>query len=122
MNNSSSPRLTKPAFGKPCNRCGYCCTAEPCQLANEYLHCLKGPCVALEEREGRYGCGLVRNPLGYLYAAANPNSGISPLDESPLSEEGHQLSVALASALGLGKGCDSADDEESAQWKVFVKA
>jgi hypothetical protein len=63
----------------------------------------------------------VRNPLGYLFVVANPNTDYSPLSEAPDSEEGHRLSVHIASALGLGQGCDSEDDEESARWPIIQK-
>ena len=110
--------LKKPAAGEPCNGCGYCCTEQLCQLAVEFLGCSTGPCLALEERGGRTLCGLVRNPLGYLYKSAHPDSSESVLDDAPNIAAGHQLSVQLASALGLGKGCDAADDEVSAEWAV----
>lgn len=122
MNSTLLPALKKPSFGQACNGCGYCCSEEPCRLAQEFLHCTKGPCIALEQVDGKYSCGLVRNPLGYLYKAANPASDFSPLSEAPLSEEGHQLSIEIATALGLGQGCDSADDEESAQWPLIARA
>jgi hypothetical protein len=108
--------LSKPASGEPCNGCGYCCTVGPCQLAQEFLKCTTGPCVALESRNGKNICGLVRNPLGYLFKAANPDTEFSVLDVAPESEAGSQLSENIASALGIGKGCDADDDEESAIW------
>lgn len=110
------PRLTKPIQGSACNGCGYCCATEPCALAHEFLHCTVGPCVALEVREGRTFCGLVRNPLGYLFKAAHPQADVPLLEEAPDNDEGHRLSVKLAAALGLGHGCDASDDEESAAW------
>ena len=122
MNSTRLPALKKPSFGQACNGCGYCCSEEPCRLAQEFLHCTTGPCVALEISEEKYACGLVRNPLGYLFQAANPGSDLSALSVAPLSAEGHQLSVEIATALGLGQGCDSADDNQSAQWPVIVRA
>lgn len=108
--------LPKPKFGADCNGCGYCCSVEPCQLAQEFLSCINGPCVALEVQDGRTLCGLVRNPLGYIFKAAHPEMDVPLLDAAPQSAEGNKLSVQLASALGLGKGCDADDDEESAVW------
>lgn len=110
--------LPKPKFGEPCNGCGYCCTVGPCHLAEEFLHCTTGPCVALEVDGDRFICGLVRNPLGYLFKMAHPDAVVPVLDAAPESEEGYQLSVKLASALGLGKGCDADDDCESMQWSL----
>lgn len=109
--------VPKPSQGEPCNSCGYCCTAEPCALAKEFLHCTAGPCVALEQQHGgQLTCGLVRNPLGYLFKAVHPDAEVPVLAAAPESLEGYQLSVRFASALGLGKGCDAEDDEASAAW------
>ena len=113
MESSSIP---KPKFGSACSGCGYCCATEPCDLAREFLHCSSGPCVALEVRDGRSSCGLVRNPLGYIFQAGHPEQSVPVLEDAPRSEEGAQLSVRIASALGLGMGCDSDDDETSADW------
>lgn len=88
----------KPPKGAACNGCGVCCLAEPCQLAQAFLHVETGPCPALEYADGRTYCGIVRRPAHYLFG-----------QEMPQSETG-RLSVALAEMLGLGHGCD-ADDE-----------
>lgn len=112
----------KPLSGQPCNGCGYCCTAEPCQLAQEFLHCTTGPCVALEVTDGRSGCGLVRNPLGYIFKAAHPDSDVPLLEAAPSIAAGEELSGSFAAALGIGRGCDSDDDAESATWPLnFVR-
>lgn len=105
---------SKPKRGEPCNGCSYCCSTEPCSLAKEFLNCQAGPCVALEYEVGRTRCGLVRNPLGYLFAAKNPGAEINVLDPAPAIEEGYRLSTQIAQALGLGMGCDADDPEESA--------
>lgn len=108
--------LQKPKLGEACNGCGYCCSVEPCRLAQEFLHCMTGPCIAMEVRDGRALCGLVRNPLGYLFKAIHPDSDVPVLDAPPDNEHGYQLSVEFAAALGLGKGCDAEDDDDSATW------
>lgn len=110
--------LPKPRFGEPCNGCGYCCAVQPCALAEEFLKCVTGPCVALE----RTGCGLVRNPLGYLFKAAHPESDVPVLDAAHTSAVASELSAEMACALGIGKGCDSDDDAESAAWPVRLQA
>lgn len=115
---TASIGLSKPKFGESCNGCGYCCTMEPCKLAQEYLHCTTGPCVALELRDGKRTCGLVRNPLGYIFKAAHPDMDVPVLDAAPDLPAGKELSESLAAALGIGKGCDSDDDEESAIWPL----
>lgn len=109
----------KPKFGESCNGCGYCCTKEPCELAQEFLRCTRGPCVALEADGGKLTCGLVRNPLGYLYKATHPDDeSINVLDAAAQIDAGRSLSAEIASALGIGKGCDADDDEESAAWPM----
>lgn len=117
-----SVRLAKPKMGEACNGCGYCCATEPCSLAAEYLHCSTGPCVALEVRDGRTVCGLVRNPLGYLWKAVHPDADDPVLEPAPEIEEAHRLSVELAAALGLGKGCDADDDEHADAWSWSLRA
>lgn len=108
--------LPKPVFGAPCNGCGYCCSVQPCQLAQEFLNSHTGPCVALEKRDGRAVCGLVRNPLSYIFAAAHPDQEVPVLDEALDCDAGRQLSSDLAAALGVGKGCDADDDSDSEAW------
>lgn len=113
----NSPVLpSKPIFGEPCNGCGYCCTMEPCQLAQDFLGCTTGPCVALEYQAERTICGLVRNPLGYIFKAAHPDENVPVLEAAPASEASNQLSADLAAALGVGRGCDSDDDQTSKIW------
>lgn len=79
---------------------------------------MEGPCLALEVSDGQTRCGLVRNPLGYLFKAAHPDADVPLLAEPPDLQEGHQLSVRFANALGLGMGCDADDDETSAAWST----
>lgn len=106
----------KPLKGEACNGCGYCCSVSPCALAEEFLNCTAGPCVALEYSEGRSLCGLARNPLGYLFKAAHPAEEVAVLDAAPAIPAGQELSAQIAQALGIGKGCDADDDGESAAW------
>lgn len=91
-------------------------------LASTYLNCTSGPCIALEHNDGRSNCGLVRNPLGYLYQAANPDTSVSVLDPPPDLEAGHQLSVQIAAALGVGQGCDSDDTDDALLWPSYIPA
>lgn len=108
--------LTKPKFGDACNGCGYCCTMQPCMLAQEFLGCSTGPCIALEKQAGRTVCGLVRNPLGYIFKAAHPDADVDVLEAAPDLDASRELSSDLASALGIGRGCDSDDDVQSIAW------
>jgi hypothetical protein len=60
---------------------------------------------------------LVRNPLGYLYKAVQPgDESVHVLDAAADIDAGRSLSKELASALGMGRGCDAEDDEDSAMW------
>lgn len=111
----------KPMFGSPCNSCGYCCSTEPCGLASEFLDCDSGPCVALETSDGKSGCGLVRNPLGYLFLKVHPGTDRAILKDASLIERGADLSAQIVAALGVGRGCDSVDDDDSAFWPIIAK-
>lgn len=109
--------LAKPPMGQACSGCGYCCAVSPCKLAEEFLGCTKGPCVALEAANGHSQCGLMRNPLGYIYSAANPLAKDNdPLGPAPDLPAGKELTRSIAQALGCGMGCDSSDDAETAAW------
>jgi len=110
----------KPKYGQPCNGCGYCCTTEPCALASDYLDCQTGPCVALEYEDGKSNCGLVRNPLGYLYRKVHPGTDASILHDPYVIEHGAALSAQIAAALGVGRGCDSDDDQQSSSWPHII--
>lgn len=92
--------IPKPAFGSPCNGCGYCCQQEACKLSVGYLKSTVAPCIALEIEDGRHWCGLVRNPAKYL-----------PVGEEPWKEDVLRihLSPVFAGMLRLGSGCDADD-------------
>jgi hypothetical protein len=100
IDGTSGARLPlKPAFGSPCNGCGYCCAEEPCAIAREYIpnHPGKGACVALEREGDRFVCGMIRRPGHYMWL---PNDWA----------DGH-LGSLFAEALGAGRGCDADDPE-----------
>jgi hypothetical protein len=57
----------KPAYGRPCNGCGVCCLAETCPVGRLRFLRRRGPCPALiQDRSGRYWCGMVANPGRFL--------------------------------------------------------
>jgi len=92
--NAGAPE--RPAFGAPCNGCGECCKEEACNLSRDFLKSTVAPCVALEFEDGRYWCGLVRNPAKHL--------GLQQwAQEFSLIE----LSPKFAFMLRLGEGCDA---------------
>ena len=82
----------KPEEGAPCNGCGFCCAADPCGLAVEFLGVTVGPCPAMEFEAGRFWCGLVRNPSSYLDMPAFGDPVVGAI---------------FARAVGIGRGCDS---------------
>ncbi|MDP4027071.1 hypothetical protein Q8W71_31260 [Methylobacterium sp. NEAU 140] len=84
----------KPPVGAACNGCGFCCAAEPCGIAREYIGAgAEGPCPALEFEAGRFWCGMVRRPGHYL--------GL-PHDWADAA-----IGATVAEALGAGRGCDA---------------
>jgi hypothetical protein len=87
----------KPAFGAPCNGCGICCKAVPCPIARDLLAAFEGPCPALELDEGRYWCGLLRNPHQHIYGLKE-KPWVDPIIRSMIMESG-----------AFGVGCDSDD-------------
>lgn len=92
MSTLAQMRERKPTFGDSCNGCGLCCAVKPCALSVEYLGSEIGPCEALEWEDGRAWCGLVRNPSRYINTPTFGDVLIGGL---------------VASALGVGVGCDS---------------
>jgi len=101
--------LPKPALGQACNGCGYCCTVQPCRLAEELLNCHVGPCIALEHEDGRTYCGLVRRPLVHLFKAQRPDITLTPEEANAPSPVGDEIATDVAKALGVGRGCDADD-------------
>jgi hypothetical protein len=103
--------LPKPRLHESCNGCGYCCVVEPCMLAKEFLDCHEGPCVALEQADGRTYCGLVRNPLLHLYRAHGPGEVAPDVQLRQAAATNTDLGVQFASTLRLGAGCDADDPD-----------
>lgn len=86
----------KPQSGEPCNGCGYCCSAEPCRIALDWLGAdPEQACPALEYEGGRFHCGLIRRASHYL--------------DLPNDWADAHLGSVIAGALGAGKGCDADD-------------
>jgi hypothetical protein len=88
--------ISRPGFGEPCNGCGDCCKEEACDLSIDYLKSKVAPCVALEHQDGRYWCGLVRNPAKYL-----------GLQEWAKDFAVIEFSPKFAYMLRIGAGCDA---------------
>lgn len=99
----------KPLYGRPCNGCGDCCTAEACTLSRDYIHSEASPCVALEWDGTRYHCGLISHPRRHLKEEL-------PIMKLHLPNEERIIGDMFAHMLGAGKGCDAecsiADTEE----------
>jgi hypothetical protein len=86
--------LEKPAYGSPCNACGKCCQDELCALAKKIFGPRLGPCPALAEMSGGFGCGLILSP--HLFA---------PIPTSIFGEDAMAKAAALLCAAGAG--CDA---------------
>jgi hypothetical protein len=65
-----------------------------CAVAVEFIEAATAPCPAMEFAEGRFWCGLVREPSRYLGTPASGNRLIRPL---------------IFAALSIGEGCDASD-------------
>ena len=87
----------KPKMGDPCNGCGVCCIAIPCQLARDFAGAFEGPCPVLEHEDGRYWCGFLRNPTNHIIGLKG-------------KEWGDVFLVSMFSQFGMfGSGCDADD-------------
>jgi hypothetical protein len=95
--------IPKPAYGAACNGCGKCCMDQVCPLGRHFFGFpdWNGPCPALEERDGKYQCGLVVN--------------ISHWAPFMVARHGAaQLADGAAALIGAGFGCDAKVDGEAA--------
>jgi hypothetical protein len=88
----------KPEFGKSCNGCGVCCVAEPCAIAQLLIPGVgsKGPCPALEWRDGRSWCGMTIRPAYYS----------SKVRQGPCNEA-EAARMIREDLGGVGGSCDS---------------
>lgn len=55
--------------------------------------------------------------MGYLSKAAHPDAEMPILKTLPVNEVSQKLSNQIATALGIGKGCYSSEDEDFAAWR-----
>lgn len=53
----------KPPHGSPCTRCGLCCYATLCELAERVFGAGPGPCPALSFDKAGSRCGLVDHSM-----------------------------------------------------------
>lgn len=88
----------KPAYGETCNGCGFCCAAEPCAVAKEFLKATEGPCPAMEFsiEDSRFYCGMMTRPGYHLGLATDIASHVN-----------RSMGNLFAMMLGAGRGCDS---------------
>lgn len=86
----------KPEFGAPCNGCGLCCAVETCPLGMVLFRRRKGPCPALEWRDGRYVCGVLDAPDRFV----------------PLLPR-RWAARLVARWIAAGRGCDCRHQAES---------
>ena len=85
----------KPAYGSPCNGCGWCCATQACGVALEHIpgHPAEGACQALEREGDRFICGMIRRPGYYM--------------RLPHDWADEVMGGMIAEALGAGRGCDA---------------
>ena len=98
--NAQAPELDKPAYGSPCNNCGFCCRAELCPLGAIVFGTWSGPCPALEPHGAGFGCGLVANPQTYRPTRTKLRGRAA-------------MSQAAIRLIGSGLGCDALREGEA---------
>lgn len=93
--------LQKAPYGSPCNRCGLCCKASLCPVAEAKYGRTEGPCPALElDGDGPgYRCGMMAGPMRF-----------APIRSLPLGPD--RLRETLAILIGSDTGCDARTEEE----------
>jgi hypothetical protein len=95
----------KPKHGAPCNRCGLCCRATLCQLAQCIFArpAYPGPCPALRKQGDNYHCDIVANPRAYSEGPAD------------------KLRDAARIIIGAGAGCEARFNGEPADRAFYRK-
>src|SRR5215831_10585398 len=95
----------KPKHGASCNRCGLCCRATLCQLAQCIFArpAYPGPCPALRKQGDNYHCDIVANPRAYSEGPAD------------------KLRDAARIIIGAGAGCDALFNGEPADRAFYRK-
>ena len=80
-----------------CLHCGQCCLSIACQVAQVFFKIDEDTlCPALEQENGYYFCGLIRNPRKYVDALVGQEEW-----------KAGYLSLMFGQWLGIGYGCDS---------------
>lgn len=102
---NSFPIIQKPPYRAPCNRCGQCCKAGPCDIAIDLINAdFDKQCPALEiEPDGRFSCGMYKRPLYYI----NPQLA----NEAKEINGWFDISGKVADFLGFGQGCQMQDED-----------
>lgn len=76
----------KPAFGEPCNGCGFCCASEVCEVGRAMFGSDQpAPCPAMTFKSGRFLCGAI----------------------AMADDMGADHGLLLRLKMGIGIGCDS---------------
>lgn len=89
----------KPAHGAPCTRCGLCCMATLCDLAQHVFQReeMPGPCPALVQQGRDFVCG------------------IAVVSDAAATRESAEL------LIGAGLGCDARFNGEPASFSFYKK-
>jgi hypothetical protein len=99
---------TKPPHGAPCNRCGLCCMATLCPLAQHVFGHEQGPCPALSFNPEGSVCGLVDDPMRFARTITTKNGT-------------GKTSAAAAHLIGSGTGCDARFNGEPPDLDFYAK-
>lgn len=54
----------KPAMGRPCNHCGWCCLTEVCQVGRELTGTTVIPCGLLRSEGEKHYCSVAKSDEG----------------------------------------------------------
>jgi hypothetical protein len=90
-----------PGHSNPCNGCGICCIAEQCPVSVKQFGVAQ-VCPALQFEDGRFWCGLMKDPLTL---GADMDGLLEGFDNEVVA-------LAYRQWIGGDKGCDSENDGE----------
>lgn len=86
----------------PCVKCGDCCKASVCEIAETLGLSSTSPCSALEFTEGFYFCGIAINPVKHI-----PDSIIMP------DYKKAWMGKYIRKLMKFGYGCTNEEKYES---------
>ena len=95
-------------FKKKCERCGFCCREEVCQIGSTFCKTETAPCPALEiDGYGSAVCGLISSTSKYVF----PGIGLT-------KKQYDKIRDWFLEVLAFGVGCDAKGEEMIYQFKA----